>query len=62
MSDEIELNPEETQDETLENTQEETKRPAPVTDVPSLETLKATLTKYGIEISEPGPINSFFIS
>ncbi|MBQ6108228.1 MAG: 16S rRNA (guanine(527)-N(7))-methyltransferase RsmG [Thermoguttaceae bacterium] len=53
MSDEIELNPEETQNETLENSQEETKRPAPVTDAPSLETLKATLAKYGIEISEP---------
>ncbi len=48
MSDEIELNPEETQD-----SKEETKRAALVTDEPSLETLKATLTKYGIEISEP---------
>ncbi|MGN1275314.1 MAG: 16S rRNA (guanine(527)-N(7))-methyltransferase RsmG [Thermoguttaceae bacterium] len=45
MSDETKLNPEETQ--------KETKRTATVTDEPSVETLKATLTKYGIEISEP---------
>ena len=32
---------------------EETGRAAMVTDEPSIETLKATLTKYGIEISEP---------
>lgn len=45
MSDETELTPEESK--------EETGRAAMVTDEPSIETLKAMLTKYGIEISDP---------
>ncbi|MCR5164006.1 MAG: 16S rRNA (guanine(527)-N(7))-methyltransferase RsmG [Thermoguttaceae bacterium] len=64
MSNETELTPEESKEETQETkktqkarepqeSKEESGRAAMVTDEPSIETLKATLTKYGIEISEP---------